>query len=135
MTYLATGVALLTLLLVTGCGTTDSQMQQQGHSQAYIMGFHDGRHSGMKEEGNDFEHYIRDESRYTTDLDYQSGWNAGEAEGKKLQDQATAVGTAAATGMATNSVNKEAHKQNDPERAAKQVLKNTDTSGLGALEQ
>jgi hypothetical protein len=131
MTYLATGVALLTLLLVTGCGTTDSQMQQQGHSQAYIMGFHDGRHSGMKEEGNDFEHYIRDESRYTADLDYQSGWNAGEVEGKKLQDQTTAVGTAAAT----NSINKEAQKQNDPERAAKQVLKNTDTSGLGALEQ
>jgi hypothetical protein len=43
MTYLAAGAALLTLLLVTGCGTTDSQMQQQGHSQAYIMGFHDGR--------------------------------------------------------------------------------------------
>ena len=68
---------LLCQLLLTAWGTTDSQLQQQGRSQAYITGFHDGRHSGMKEEGNNFEHYIRDEARYNSDPDYRTGWDLG----------------------------------------------------------
>ena len=55
-TTLVLAVALSAVLLAA-CGTTDSQMQQQGHSMAYIQGFHDGRHSGMKEEGNEGELY------------------------------------------------------------------------------
>ena len=127
--------AVVSLVLLAACGTTDSQMQQQGHSMAYIQGFHDGRHSGMKEEGNYFEHFMRDEVRYASEPDYHTGWNAGEAEGIRLQDQATSAGTAAAAGMAAGSVSKEVHKQNDPDRIARDVLKNTDTSDLKSLEQ
>ena len=131
-TTLVLAVALSAVLL-TACGTTDSKMQQQGHSMTYIQGFHDGRHSGMKEEGNYFEHFMRDEVRYTSEPDYHTGWDAGEVEGKRLQDQAAAAGTAAAAGMAAGSISKEASKQNDPDRIARDALKNTDTSGLENL--
>ena len=51
---------LLLSLLATACGTTDSSLKDQGKSEAYVTGFHDGRHSGMREAGNEWEHYIRD---------------------------------------------------------------------------
>jgi len=114
------------LVLVAACGTTDSQLQQSGHAQGYITGFHDGRHSGMQEQGNNFEHYIRDHERYSSDPEYKAGWDEGEAEGIKLQAQATAIGAGAAAGMT-------ADKQNDGDRAAKKALKHTDTSGLENL--
>jgi hypothetical protein len=86
---------LLFVTLVVACTTTDTSMREQGHTEAYILGFHDGRHSGMKEEGNYFEHYIRDIERFKTDSEYKAGWIAGEAEGKRLQKQANEFGAAA----------------------------------------
>ena len=91
------------------CGTTDTSMREQKHTESYIQGFHDGRHSGMKEEGNYFEHYIRDIERFKTDSEYKAGWLAGEAEGKRLQKQANEIG-AAASGY---RINKEVKKTQD----------------------
>jgi carbohydrate-selective porin OprB len=50
----------------------------------------------MKEAGNTWEHYIRDHERYASDEQYAIGWNEGEAEGKRLQVQAQAIGDAMA---------------------------------------
>jgi hypothetical protein len=53
MTIIVRCSALITcLLLLVACGTTDSTMRQAGHNEAYVQGFHDGRHSGMQEAGN-----------------------------------------------------------------------------------
>src|SRR5210317_1822269 len=75
-------VMILSTLVTVGCGTTDSALKEQGRSQSYITGFHDGRHSGLKEAGNNYEHYIKDTERFKSDTDYQEGWLAGEVEGK-----------------------------------------------------
>jgi len=120
-------------LIVSACGTTDSSLQQQGHNQSFITGFHDGRHSGMLEEGNNYETYIKDSERFASDAEYREGWLAGEAEGKKLQDQATAVGNAAAGAYSTHQIGKEIDK-NDPDRIAKDALKGVDTGSLKSLE-
>jgi hypothetical protein len=87
-------VIILSFLFMTACETTDSTLRGQGHDEAYVQGFHDGRHSGMKEAGNAWEHYIRDHERYASDEQYAIGWNEGEIEGKHLQVQAQSIGDA-----------------------------------------
>ena len=119
---------------LSACGTTDATLQQQGHNQSYITGFHDGRHSGMEEGGNHYEHYIKDTERFQSDLEYRNGWLAGEAEGKKLQAQAVAAGNAAAGAYSAHQVGKEINK-NDPDRAAKGAMKGIDTVALKSLEK
>jgi len=129
-------IALITLvLLLSACGTTDSTLKEQGKSDAYVLGFHDGRHSGMKEEGNNFEHYIRDEQRFNENADYRSGWLAGEAEGKKLQDQATMAGNVAAGTYSGYQVGKEVDKQTDYDKIARDAVKGVDTSNMDKLEK
>ncbi|MBS9816889.1 hypothetical protein [Vibrio alginolyticus] len=118
----------LFFVLLSGCGTSDSTLKESGYDEAYIQGFHDGRHSGMQEAGNDFEHYIKDETRYQTDSDYRQGWDAGEVEGNKLQKQATAIGQ----GMIDNSY--EERDVFDPDKVAKDAIKGVDTSELKSLE-
>ena len=122
------GICLLSLVLLA-CGTTDGSLREQGRSESYITGFHDGRHSGMKEAGNYLEHIVKDTQRFKEDADYQSGWLAGEAEGKRIQEQSDA---------AVNSYN--AQKIADqaapnPEDAAKEAMKGVDTDALKALEK
>lgn len=121
-------ICLLTLVL-SACGTTDGSLREQGRSESYIAGFHDGRHSGMKEAGNYLEHIVKDTQRFKEDADYESGWLAGEAEGKRIQEQSDA---------AVNSYN--ARKIADqaapnPEDAAKEAMKGVDTDALKALEK
>lgn len=126
-------LVLLTVFAVA-CGTTDSTLQQQGHNQPYIMGFHDGRHSGMQEAGNHYEHYIKDTERFESETEYREGWLAGEAEGKKLQQQAVAAGNAAAGAVAGYSINKEAKKAGPhPHDAMKSATKGVDTDALNSL--
>ena len=121
---------------LVACGTTDSNLQQQGRSQAYIIGFHDGRHSGMQEAGNDFEQYIKDVERFESDAEYRDGWLAGEAEGKKLQQQATAVGEAAGGAYSGYRVGEEVDKaQPHPKKIAKDAMKGVDTEALKSLEK
>ena len=127
------GISSIALLL-TACGTTDSAMQDAGRSEAYVQGFHDGRHSGMKEAGNTWEHYIRDHERYQKDSEYREGWQAGEEEGKRLQEQASAIGNAAAGSYSGYQINKEV-KKNDPDKVAKDAVKGVDTKALEALEK
>ncbi|MDN3702687.1 hypothetical protein QWY96_20455 [Vibrio artabrorum] len=88
---------LFFMVISTGCGTSDSTLIESGHNMAYVQGFHDGRHSGIQEAGNNFETYIKDQKRYESDVDYQQGWIAGESEGKRLQDNARSFGKSVAT--------------------------------------
>ena len=119
---------------LSACGTTDATLQQHGHNQSYITGFHDGRHSGMEEEGNHYENYIKDTERFQSDAEYRNGWLAGEAEGKKLQAQAVAVGNAAAGAYSAHEIDKEVDK-NDPDRVAKDAVKGVDAGALKSLEK
>jgi hypothetical protein len=136
MTKLRTLYVLTLSIFLSACGTTDSTLQQQGHGQSYITGFHDGRHSGMKEEGNHYEHYLKDTERFESDDEYRSGWLAGEAEGKKLQAQAVAAGNAAAGVAAGYSISKEADKAGPhPHDAMKSATKGIDTEVLNSLEK
>ncbi len=122
-----------TVLFLSGCGTTDGALQEQGRSQSYITGFHDGRHSGLAEAGNHYEHYIKDTERFDSDADYKAGWLAGEAEGKKLQAQAVAIGNAAAGAYSAEKIGEEIDA-NDPDKVAEDALKGVDTESLKVLE-
>jgi hypothetical protein len=121
-------LVLVFVLIAAGCGTSDKALMESGYNASYILGFHDGRHSGMQEAGNSFEHYIKDENRYSSDADYQQGWLAGEAEGKKLQAEATTIGK----GVAGAYPNKSSSSNSDD--IAKDALKDVDTSELKNLE-
>ena len=126
-------LALLLPLLMVACQTTDNSMQEQGKSLAYIQGFHDGRHSGMREAGNNWEHYLRDEVRFKEEADYKSGWQAGEQEGIELQNQATAIGSAIGGTYTNSQINKEVDKNTDYDGIAEDTVNSMDTSGLGNL--
>ncbi|WP_286297622.1 hypothetical protein [Vibrio apostichopi] len=121
-------LVLLFAIISSGCGTSDSALIESGHNESYIQGFHDGRHSGMQEAGNDFEDYMKDEKRFDSDTDYKQGWLAGESEGKKLQDEAMSIGK----GIAGSYPQKTDSTNTDD--MAKDALKGIDTSGLENLE-
>ena len=130
---LFTSLAILLLALASaGCETTDSALHDAGKSEAYITGFHDGRHSGMKEAGNYLEHMVKDAKRFETDTDYREGWLAGEQEGIRMQNQANAaVGSAAGYQIA-----KDADKsvEQDIKKAGKSATENVDTGSLKGLK-
>ena len=121
-------------LLVSACQTTDGTMRDQGHNEVYVQGFHDGRHSGMKEAGNNWEHYIRDHERFDSDTEYKAGWMAGEIEGKHLQEQAQSIGEAAGGAYTGYRISEEADKAKPhPHDIAKDAMKGVDTKELEAL--
>ncbi len=129
-----TGIlVLLVASVLTACETSDATLQDQGRSHSYILGFHDGRHSGISEAGNPFDHYIRDEDRFANNDEYKQGWLAGETEGKKLQAQAASAGAALGAATAAANVNKEVKKNQDFDKIGKDALKDTDTSTLENL--
>lgn len=127
---LAMGFGLsIWIVLLGGCETSDGTLREQGHNESYIMGFHDGRHSGMKEAGNYLEHMVKDSQRFKEDADYRAGWLAGEVEGLRMQEQANA---------ATNSYNagKAADKAGPhPEDAMKDAMQGVNTDDLRVLEK
>lgn len=118
-------------LVLSACGTSDGALREEGRSVSYIAGFHDGRHSGMSEEGNDFEHYIRDEARFSTDGDYKTGWFAGEIEGMRIQDQSNdfsgTVGGAISSGVTSDN------GETDLDKTARDAVKHVDTTGFENL--
>lgn len=89
----------------------------------------------MREEGNQFEHYIRDEDRFASDEEYAAGWIAGEAEGKRLQDQALAVGNVATGVYQGRQIQREVDKQTDYEGIAQDAVKGVDAAELESLQQ
>lgn len=134
MKFLPYLFAFLSVLFLVGCETTDGALKEQGKSPSYIMGFHDGRHSGLKEQGNNYEYYIRDENKFNNDVDYKEGWLAGEIEGKNLQIEIASFGNEAA-GVYTDSQNYKNNKKNsDIDKVAKDAVKNADTTGLDELD-
>ena len=121
------------LFTLTACGTTDSALKDQGRSDSYVIGFHDGRHSGMSEAGNRYDHYIKDESRFSTDPNYKQGWVAGESEGKKLQKQATSIGKTIGGVYSGVQISKEAKKSRDFDKVAEDAVKGVDTTDMDKL--
>lgn len=123
---------ILLSLASAGCETTDSALQDAGKSEAYITGFHDGRHSGMKEAGNYLEHMVKDIQRFGSDVDYRDGWLAGEQEGIRIQQQADAAVGSAAGYQIVKDADKSANQ--DIKNAGKEATKNIDTESLKALK-
>ena len=116
-------------LLLAGCATSDSTLREQGHSESYIQGFHDGRHSGMAEAGNYLEHVVKNSQRYANDAEYRAGWLAGEAEGKQMQEEANA-----AAGAYTGSqIEKEYKKSHDYDAIGSDAIKGVDPKSLEPL--
>jgi hypothetical protein len=123
---------LLLGLSSAGCETTDTALTDAGKNEAYITGFHDGRHSGMKEAGNYLEHMVKDAQRFETDSDYREGWLAGEKEGIRIQNQANAaVGTAAGYQIAKDA---EKSSEHDIKKAGREATENIDTESLKVLK-
>ncbi len=127
-------LAFLTLTMyLWGCETSDTAMQSAGRSADYIAGFHDGRHSGMKEAGNYLEHRIKDEQRFVESSEYREGWLAGEQEGIRMQEQANAI----VNGAEGYRISKEADKSADRaiREAGEDATRGIDTSSLKVLEK
>jgi hypothetical protein len=122
-------VILMITLFMTGCATSDSSLRDHGHSESYIQGFHDGRHSGMAEAGNFLEHVVKNSQRYANDAEYRAGWLAGEAEGKQMQAEANA-----AAGAYTGSqINKEYKKSHDYDAIGRDATKGVNPKSLEPL--
>ena len=117
------------LALSTGCQTSDATLREQGRNESYIMGFHDGRHSGMKEAGNYFEHMVKDTGRFESDTDYKAGWLAGEAEGQRIQEAANAATESSQAGKIADEAGPHPHD------AMKKATKGMNTEDLRVLEQ
>ena len=126
--YMFFSIIAVTLFL-TGCATSDSALREHGHSESYIQGFHDGRHSGMAEAGNYLEHVVKNSQRYANDAEYRAGWLAGESEGKQMQAEANA-----AAGAYTGSqINKEYKKSHDYDAIGRDAMKGVDPKNLEPL--
>ena len=131
MSKIITAILLLLLGVLAGCGTTDTAMREQGRSESYVLGFHDGRHSGMKEEGNVFEQFIRDQSSFENDPEYRDGWLAGEREGQKLQYEANIASASYSDYQAGKAYDRSYNK----DKIDIDALKDIDTSELIELEK
>ena len=131
MIKIITALLLLSLGVLAGCGTTDTAMREQGRSESYVLGFHDGRHSGMKEEGNVFEQFIRDQSSFENNPEYRDGWLAGEKEGQKLQYQANIASAAYSDYQAGKAYD----RSNNIDKIANDAIKDIDTSDLNELKK
>ena len=124
-------LALGLSVLMFGCATSDSALRESGHVEAYLQGFHDGRHSGMREAGNYFEHIVKDAERFTKDTEYREGWLAGEEEGVRIQQQANLVGGT----YSGYKIGKEVEKSKvDADAIGKDVMKGVDTDSLKNLK-
>lgn len=124
----------IVITCLASCGTTDSSLKSSGHSMMYIQGFHDGRHSGMKEAGNSYETFIKDYQRFESDSGYQQGWLAGEEEGKQLQLQAVKYGNAVGAAYTGVQVSKEFKKSTDVDKIAQDAVQGLDPESVKALE-
>jgi hypothetical protein len=135
MIYIRLLALMVCTILLVACQTSDTTLREQGHNDSYIVGFHDGRHSGMREAGNNFEHFIQDRKRYDDDDEYREGWLAGEEEGRKVQAQADAIGDGAAAGIAADQAGKSSKKHGMSKKAMEDAVRGVDTSSLENLEK
>ena len=126
--YMFFSIIAVTLFL-TGCATSDSALREHGHSESYIQGFHDGRHSGMAEAGNFLEHVVKNSQRYANDAEYRAGWLAGEAEGKQMQAEANA----AAGAYSGSQINKEYKKSHDYDAIGRDAMRGVNPNSLEPL--
>jgi hypothetical protein len=116
--------------LLSGCATSDATLRESGHSETYIQGFHDGRHSGMNEAGKNLEHMVKDTQKFADNPDYRAGWHAGEAEGIRMQQKANS----ASGGYSNDNLKKEIKKsQPDANAIGRDVMKDVDPSTFDSL--
>lgn len=129
---LSTVVFVVLALFLAGCQTSDATLMESGKGEVYITGFHDGRHSGMKEAGNYLEHMVKDTQKFEESADYRAGWLAGEKEGIKIQEQSNA----AVGGAAAYQISKDADKSidHDINKAVKSATKGIDPDSLKGLK-
>ncbi|MEH6610031.1 MAG: hypothetical protein V7696_11750 [Halioglobus sp.] len=121
-------------LLLSACGTTDSALKEQLHNDAYVVGFHDGRHSGMKEAGDEWEHFIRDHERFDSEPEYKEDWLAGESEDRRIQTQAQAIGDSVGGAYTGYQINKEVDASKPhPKKIANEAMKGVDTTEMNNL--
>ena len=125
---MAIGIGLSTIMFA-GCGTSDGTLREGGRSESYIMGFHDGRHTGMKEAGNYLEHIVQDTQRFEDEADYKAGWLAGEAEGIRMQEQANAASNSYNAGKAADKAGPHPHD------AMEDAMKGVNTNDLKVLQK
>lgn len=90
-------------LLLGGCGSHPFLLQHSVQSDAYRVGFQDGRYSGFYKAGNSSAMLIKDTQRFRQDEEYRQGWLEGEQEGIRIQRESgqsavTASSDAAAGG-------------------------------------
>ena len=117
---------------LAGCATSDATLRQGGHSEAYIQGFHDGRHSGMKEAGNYLEHVVKDHRRFESDADYRTGWLDGEDEGMRMQQEANAATGNASAYRMEREIDR---SRPDAEAIGHDAMQGIDPATLRVLEQ
>jgi len=82
---LMAAVLLMPLLMLGGCAARTFPLHYSTHSDAYLIGFQDGRYSGMRKAGNSSAMLIKDGSRFQQDEEYRQGWLEGEQEGMRIQ--------------------------------------------------
>lgn len=78
-------VLLAQLLVVGGCASNTFPLHYSTHTESYLIGFQDGRYSGMRKAGNSSAMLIKDGSRFQQDEEYRQGWLEGEQEGMRIQ--------------------------------------------------
>jgi len=87
----------------------------------------------MKQEGNQYEQFIRDEKRFDGDAGYREGWVAGQEEGKRLQVEAASIGNAIGNAYSGAQGNNEVKRNRDFDSIARDAVNDVDTSGMDQL--
>lgn len=72
-------------LLLTACASRSVPLKYAAHGDAYMIGFHDGRHSGLHAAGHGSALAIKDVTRFERDPAYRQGWLDGKEEGVRIQ--------------------------------------------------
>lgn len=78
-------IAGLMPISLTACTFNSQSLSGSYVGDSYMMGFHDGRHSGLKNAGDASESTIKDVTRFAEDAGYRDGWLAGEKEGQRIE--------------------------------------------------
>lgn len=96
--------AILSAPFLGGCTTNAFSLRQSTHSDAYMIGYIDGRYSGLNKGGNSAALVIKDGNRFREDEAYRKGWLEGEQEGLRIQRESGVVANQARVETRTESI-------------------------------
>lgn len=77
-------------MVLAACSFNTHLRSGEYGGDAYVTGFHDGRHSGLAKAGASAESVIKDVTRFAEQPEYREGWLAGEQEGIRIRKEASA---------------------------------------------